>query len=248
MNLILFEAAEIERPLPIGDPRAAHLLGVLKRGEGGTFDAGVVNGPRGKGTLVAIGSDALRLDFAWGETPPELDPIVLLIGLPRPQTARKILQEAASLGVSALHFVTTEKGERGYAQSTLWSSGEWRRHLRSGAEQAFCTRVPELSYARSLLEVIAGIGGAVDLGCGSGATAGSRIALDNYEATRGLGGVRPAPPVTLAIGPERGWSATERELLRAAGFELAHLGKRVLRAETACVAAVSIIRAGMGLM
>jgi RsmE family RNA methyltransferase len=75
-----------------------------------------------------------------------------------------------------------------------------------------------------------------------------RIALDNYEAGRGLAGVVPIPPVMIAIGPERGWSAGERDLLRGLGFEMRHLGSRVLRTETACVAAVAIVKAGLGLM
>ena len=50
-------------------------------------------------------------------------------------------------------------------------------------------------------------------------------------------------PIAIALGPERGWSAAERSLLRAGGFELAHLGARVLRTETAAVAAISIAKA-----
>lgn len=237
MNLILFEPAETTRPLPRSDPRADHILGVLRRRPGDVFDAGLVNGPRGKGTLVSVGESALDLSFSWGEEPPPLDPLTLVIGLPRPQTARKILQEAAALGVAAIHFVLTEKGERSYAQSTLWRTGEWGRHLITGAEQAFCTRLPDVTHGRTLGDV-----------AGAEAPAGMRIALDNYEAGRGLAGVVPTSPVLIAIGPERGWSAGERDLLRNRGFGLYHLGHRVLRTETACVAAVAIVKAGLGLM
>jgi len=52
----------------------------------------------------------------------------------------------------------------------------------------------------------------------------------------------------VAIGPERGWSARERDLLRARGFELVHLGPRVLRTETACVAAVAVVKSRLGLL
>jgi RsmE family RNA methyltransferase len=50
----------------------------------------------------------------------------------------------------------------------------------------------------------------------------------------------------LAIGPERGWGPRDRDGLRAAGFALAHLGPRVLRSETAVVAALAILRADLG--
>ena len=250
MNLLLFEPSELAAPLPRADPRARHLIEVLRRREGDTFDAGVVSGPRGRGTLAALGGDALTLTFEWGTVPPPPDPITLLIGLPRPQTARDILRDATTLGVAALHFVTTEKSERNYASSTLWSSGEWRRHLLAGAAQAFDTRIPEVSWNRSLAEVVVALPAA-------------RLALDNYEAAVPLGR-RPDPaahaaghgneaaqstsagssePVVLALGPERGWGATDRALLRAQGFTLAHLGPRPLRSETAVVAALAVLKA-----
>ena len=245
VNLVLFEPAEIGRPLARSDPRAGHLLRVLRRREGDTFDAGLVNGPRGKGTLAAIGPEALTLAFAWDTVPPPLDPITLLIGLPRPQTARDILRDATSLGVAAMHFVTTEKGEPSYGLSTLWTGNEWRRHLISGAAQAFSTRLPAVMHGHSLLEAI-----------GSLPDRAIRIALDHYEASEALArchlldafGEASRPELVLAFGPERGWSQAERAVLRGAGFVLAQLGSRVLRTETAVVAAVVLVKARLGLM
>ena len=236
MNLLLFEPAEIDRPLPRTDARAQHLLEILHRREGDSFDAGLVDGPRGKGTLVALAADALTLRFEWGNPPPPLAPITLILGLPRPQTARKILHDATTLGVTALHFVTAEKGEPGYAQSPLWHTGEWRRHLLAGAAQAFCTRIPSLAYGKPLADTLAAL-----------PAGGTRLALDNYEATASLGdavtGDSTAPEIVLALGPERGWSARDRDALRSAGFTLVHLGQRVLRLETAVVAATAIVKA-----
>jgi RsmE family RNA methyltransferase len=237
MNLILFEPAEADRPLSRTDPRALHLLEVLRRKEGDGFDAGLVNGPKGKGTVIAIGSSTLTLKFNWGATPPSLDPITLILGLPRPQTARKVLADAAALGVRTLHFVRTEKGEPNYGQSTLWSSGEWRRHLIAGAEQAFDTRLPEVTHGLRPNDAVARL-----------APDGTRIALDNYEAPQALSDLSVIAPVVLALGPERGWSGAERDLLRAHGFAFAHLGARVLRAETACVAATTLVKAKLGLL
>jgi RsmE family RNA methyltransferase len=237
VNLILFEPAELAMPLPRTDPRAVHLLGVLRREAGGTFDAGVINGPRGQGTLVQIGPDALIIRFTWGPVPPPPDPITLLVGLPRPQTARDILREAASLGVTALHFFRTDKGESSYARSALWSSGEWRRQLIAGAEQAFDTRLPAVTHGQSLAEVMAAL-----------PLPATRLALDNYESPGRLSAAGVTPPVILAFGPERGWSAAERDLLRAQGFAFAHLGPRVLRSETAVIAALAVVRAKLGLL
>lgn len=239
VNLILFEPAETERPLVRTDRRAVHLLEVLRRQPGDTFDAGLVNGPRGKATLEAVSPDAITLRFSWAPDHPAPDPITLIVGLPRPQTARDILRDATTIGVAAIHFVRTEKGEANYAQSTLWSSGEWRRHLLTGAEQAFDTRIPEISHTQTLADLAS----ALD-------PLPLRVALDNYESPARLGDLNLAPgqKLIVAIGGERGWSATDRTTLRAHGFTFAHLGPRVLRTETAAVVALSILRTKLGLM
>lgn len=237
VNLILFDRTELERPLPRTDRRAAHLLGVLRRQLGDTFDAGVINGERGKGTLAAVSDESLTFSFAWETGGSPAEPITLLVGLPRPQTARDILRDATTLGVDALHFVRTEKGESSYAQSTLWSSGEWRRHVIAGAEQAFSTRVPEVTVGSTLADALAAL--APD----------TRLALDNYESATPLSQCRLSsdPHAVLALGGERGWSAAEREVLRAHRFQFHHLGPRVLRTETACTAALTLVRAKLGL-
>lgn len=239
MNLILFTPEETGRPLPRTDARARHLIEVLQRRVGDLFDAGQRNGPRGKGTIVAIHPESLEFSFSWKEIPPGPDPITLVIGLPRPQTARKILREATALGVQALHFVLTEKGDSAYALSTLWSSGEWERHLVSGAEQAFCTHLPAVTHGQPLAAVLKAL-----------PAASARLALDNYEATMALSQAPAArqSATVLAIGPERGWSAEERALLRGCGFGFVHLGQRVLRVETAVVAALAVLKAQRGSM
>jgi 16S rRNA (uracil1498-N3)-methyltransferase len=232
VNLLLFDPTELAAPLPRGDPRARHLLDVLRRQQGDTFDAGLVNGPRGKGTLLSVGADALVLSFASGAEPPPLPPVTLLVGLPRPQTARDILRDGTTLGVAAIHFVASEKSEPSYASSTLWTSGEWRRHVLAGAAQAFDTRLPEATWSRPLAEA-----------CAALPAGDTRLALDNYEAVRPLSALPADTPVALAFGPERGWGAADRALLRAQGFTLAHLGARPLRVETAVVAALAVLQA-----
>ena len=238
MNLILFAPDELTRPLPAGDPRARHLREVLHRGPGEEFDLGVVDGPRGRGCIINTDTSGISFSFALGPPPPPLPPLHLLVGLPRPQTARKILQELTALGVAALHFAATGRADPNYAHSTLWSSGEWRDHLVEGAQQAFCTRLPAVDAGRPLAALLADL-----------PAAGPRLALDNYEAAAALATIPlpSAPPAAvLAFGPERGWDTADRTALRAAGFALVHLGPRVLRCETACVAATAILKARLG--
>ncbi len=237
MNIILFSPSEVELPLSRQDNRARHILAVLRRQPGDSFDVGLIDGPRGKATLVEVRADELNLSFVWGESPAALAPLRLILGLPRPQTARDLLREGTALGVAAMDFVRTERGEASYAQSTLWTSGEWRELLVTGAAQAFCTRLPSVQHGHSLSEAIA----AVPAAC-------TRLALDNYEASAALADlVLPnAPGVALALGAERGWSDAERALLRRNEFQFVHLGPRVLRMETAAIAAVTLVKAKRG--
>jgi RsmE family RNA methyltransferase len=241
VNLVLFDPAEIAVPLPRADPRARHIVDVLHRREGGTLDIGVVNGPRGKATLASLSDDALDLSVVWDTPLPPLPTTTLLIGLPRPQTARDILRDATTLGATQIHFLSTERADPNYAASTLWTSGEWRRHCMAGAAQAFDTRIPEVTWTHPLAAALATL-----------PAPATRLALDNYEATvalrnytsKNMTAAPSSETLILALGPERGWGAGDRAALREAGFTLAHLGSRVLRVETAVIAALSLTRLG----
>lgn len=231
MNIVLFEAGETRVPLILSDERAQHILKVLRRGEGDSFDAGEIDGRRGKAIVRSIGEETLELDFDLSIEEPELHPVDLIVGLSRPQTNRKILQEATSLGVRSIRFVLTERGEPSYAESNLWTSGEWRRHIVAGAAQAFTTRIPRISFGLSLEEAV-----------GDFAAGALKVALDNYEASIALGSMETVgKAVALAIGSERGWTRGERALLKGGGYTLAHLGPRPLRTETAVVAGIALL-------
>lgn len=233
MNLILFSSKDREQPLPQNDPRAEHILNVLKIAPGHSFDVGQINGPRGKARLMRIENQKLYLEYFWQDEIPTLYPIDLWVSFSRPQTCRRILQECTSLGVRSLNFFDTEKCEPTYRDSRLWSTNEAQRLLIRGAEQAFCTRIPKLNLFSNLRESLTQL-----------TEVDSKLALDNYEATGRLGCLNiSGNSFALAVGGERGWSSTERHILRDSGFLLASLGPRVQRTDTACIAAVSILTA-----
>lgn len=235
MNLVLFEADELGSPLRHEDARARHILGVLRLGVGDTFWAGVVDGATGRAQLVASTSRGLELKFIPGEVPPPLPKVELIIGLPRPQTARDILRDATTLGATQIRFVASERSDPNYATSSLWSTGEWRRHVLAGLAQACDTRLPQVSWSARLDEAVAS---------GASAEGDLRLALDNYEAetsmVAALAGGEKERALQLALGPERGWGAEDRAVLRRAGFTLCSLGARVLRLETAVVSALTL--------
>jgi len=237
VNLVLFEPAELERPLPADDPRALHITGVLGRRPGDAFDAGVVDGPRGKAMLLEATEGGLLVRFEPLEEPPPLHPVVLAFAACRPVSAQRMLREATSLGVESIWTFGADKAERGYLEASLWSAAGWRPFLLAGAMQAFSTRLPTVEKFATLDAVVPAAAGL------------EMLALDNYEAGRPLREWTPAAARTaVAVGPERGWSARERALLRAAGVGLYGLGERVLRSDTACLAGLALVLARRALL
>lgn len=238
MNLILFEQHQNEWCLPPQDHRRQHLRKIVRAGVGDTVYVGVLNGPRVWAAIVSDdASVGMRLVAQRVEPPLPMAPITLLVGLPRPQTARRVLFEAACQGCAELVFFGSDRGEPSYRQSRLWQTEEWQRHLREGAEQGCATLLPQVSHAATLDRVPKAAGHGM-----------SRVALDVYEGSAPLShwlSVQTTPMVA-ALGPERGWSARERDLLRSRGFALAHLGQRVLKVETALTATITLVRAHLG--
>ena len=241
MNLIIFEDHFQRVQLKANDPRAQHLRRVLRVRVGDTICVGFVNNGRAWTQVQELHADgSLVLELQREEPSPALLPIHGLFGMPRPHTAKRVLYEMACLGLSALHFYPAKNGEASYAHSRLWKENLWRERLLAGLEQSFATQLPELFVHTNLADALAALH-----------PMGHKVALDNYEAAKPLDqqlgfGAQNAS-LALAIGPERGWASEEREQLRAAGWEFAHLGPRVLRVETASVAAVSLAAARRGL-
>ncbi len=237
MNLMLFDKPFAGVKLPAEDARAVHIRKVLRAQIGTLVFVGFVNDVRARAKVLELPDDgSVVLKVVGTEEAPRPLPISLLIGLPRPHTAKRLLFDAASMGVQALHFFESERSEPSYAQSSLWSTNEWRDRLRLGVEQSFGTHLPEVAMHADLQSAITALHGA-DIS----------IALDNYEATCALGTILPevASSVLIALGAERGWSAAERDTFRKNGWKMAHMGAHVLRAETAAVAAVSATAAGL---
>jgi RsmE family RNA methyltransferase len=237
MNLILFDSPFETKRLEAGDSRARHLFKVLRARVGTKVFVGFANGPRARAEVSLVEPDgAITLKILGTEPAPKPLPVRLLIGLPRPHTAKRILFEAASMGVAALHFFESERGEPSYAQSGLWKTNEWKERLWLGVEQSFGTHLPEVGMHTDLQSAITHLD-----------ESEVRLVLDNYETEVALPIHIPegAASVVLALGSERGWSPGERDIFRKNGWKLAHLGHHVLRLETACIAAVSVTAANL---
>ena len=223
VNLVLITVDEAKIGLPPDDARARHLRETVGLAVGGTFHIGIENGLRGIATITSL-APQLTFTVAWEKSPQARLPLTVLIGLPRPQTAKKVLHDLASLGAARILFFESAKGDPGYLTSSLWKDGEWREHVLKGTEQACSTLVPEVTRVGSLGEALVGLDASA-----------WKLALDPYEAKGAPEISAPAKAAVLAIGPERGFAEEERAVLRNAGFAFAHLGDRILRVEAAAL-------------
>ena len=248
MNIILFTREEIVRAsLPADDRRALHINQVLSLKVGDSFIMGVCDGEHGEGRLRRRDPDgALHFDFALGAASPALYPVTLLVGLPRPQMARRIMRDATTLGVSRIVFFTSERGSKSYAQSPVFTRGHIRELLQEGAEQAVSTRCPEVLLAAHLREGLEMAHSPATL----------LLACDNEEASMSLASYakslapaqRGSKHIIVVIGAERGFSHAERAFLRARDCTLLSLGTRILRTDTAALTALGLVLAGSGFL
>lgn len=223
MNLILFDKEELNRELAYSDPRAVHMGRILKLDEGDEFLAGVIGGPKGRGRLLSRESRGWRIGFTpLGESPP-LHPLTLVLGCPRPPTARRILKDMCSMGIKEIRVCSTDLNEDSYLGAKFWREGLWKAALRDGAMQSAATLLSGVKTAPTLQGVLD------DLPRGPGIR---RIALEcdsrvSPPAPRGAdisgaGGAWQAEAAGAVGGAEAarldGWAAGEAGAVGAARF------------------------------
>ncbi|WP_294430475.1 RsmE family RNA methyltransferase [uncultured Treponema sp.] len=247
MNICLFTPEEINAPLAKNDERAKHIIKVLHKNPGDSFDAGIIGGAAGIATITAISDDGeISFSFEPKSAGKKLYPLTLIIGFPRPIQLRRLLRDVAGLGVQKVILCGTDLTEKSYLDSNVVSDGTAYQMLLDGTAQAASTHVPVLEVARSLDELFERKTESV-----SEWEMASKIALDNRRFSCSLHEFlahEAAHSVVAAIGSERGWTERERDLLENAGFSLCSMGKRILRTETAATVASSIILDSMGFL
>ena len=262
VNIILFDQAEIGKPLPRRDERTLHLLKVLHKKAGDVFEAGILDGKRGQGRIDAVkldGSIIYSLDL--NEEPPPRFPVRVAVGFPRPIQIRRLLRDLSNLGLDAVDLIGTELGEKSYRETKLLSDGGAKAALVEGAVQARDTTIPALSSYPGLEDWLterpwekssSRSGFVFPWGAypvGTRERNPLLIALDNVHP-EGAFALLPVmgQPMVLAVGCERGWSDNEREELEKAGFIRLSMGGRALRTETACVAAAVLALEKIGVL
>ena len=228
-------AAFYEGGLHLEGERLRHLRTVLRLGPGDEFSATDGAGAEYRVRVEHLGRDRGRA-LVLGRTEPlresALD-LVLAQALPKGDRFSFVLEKAAELGVRGIRPLLTQRtvaaGGAGPA-----AAARWRRIVESAVAQSGRTRLPEVHPLCSFEEMIADPSRPeLRLLLWEHAKVGLREEIDG----------RVAPPAALvAVGPEGSWSEQEVQRARHAGFAVARFGPRILRTDTAGVAALAVLQ------
>ncbi len=233
----------VEQPLKAGlavklsAAAAAHVSRVLRLepgdeltlfdGRGGQYP-GTLLEARGATVQVRAGKpEAVERESALG--------ITLVQGISRGERMDWVLQKATELGVRTIVPVITERSVvKLDAVQRAKKLQHWRGIAIAACEQCGRNRVPDIAQPLELAHWLA----SREPGAGEW--------LLDPAADQSLGKIARTDEVTLLIGPEGGLSPLERQRAREAGLRAARLGPRVLRTETAAIAAIAVLQATLG--
>jgi len=212
--------------------QALHLARVLRAQPGQIFDV-VANGFLRRATVVNVSEQ--EVTFALGE---ELEteaalPIHLLLAIIKFDHYEWGLEKLTELGAARLTPVIARRTEKHLAHAAAKRAERWRRIALESAKQSRRSDVPQLDDPLPLKQALAQV------------TAPTKLLLAETEQENSLAAALKSPPeqIALAIGPEGGWTADEMQLFTDNGWRHVTLGPRILRAETAAIAALSICSA-----
>jgi len=173
-----------------------------------------------------------RVVRRWRENDGAL-PITLIQAIPKGDKFDLILQKGTELGVHCFQLVRTAHAvPQTDAARMIKREKRWLRIVSEAARQCRRSFLPHVKPASTLADVITQRTGDLKIFLWEASSVPLAEALPEEKPS----GAR------LLVGPEGGFNAEEIELIAAAGFRTAHLGPRILRTETAGLAAASILQ------
>jgi 16S rRNA (uracil1498-N3)-methyltransferase len=229
-------SAGLQVSLP--EAAVAHLVRVLRLAVGDRFV--LFNGDGGDypAQLVTVGKKSAEALVAARQELGNESPlrITLAQGIARGEKMDLILQKATELGVACIAPVITERTEVKLDGDRLEKKMQhWRGVLAAACEQSGRARLPQLLPPQPLHAFAAARGG------------DRRVILDPQAGVSlAQAKIADAASISLLIGPEGGLSDRDQAALRAAHFEGLRLGPRILRTETAGLAAIAALNALYG--
>ena len=209
---------------------ADHLAHALRARVGQEFDIATAENVR-RGRIVSI-TDG-RVEFELGEVVPAavVSSLTLLLSIFKFDRMEWAIEKCVELGAARIVPVIAQRTEVHLASAALKRVERWQRLARQASEQSRRASLPEISQPVKLSEAVT-------------AATGLRIVLAESEEQlslkEALRTLTPSGQVTLAFGPEGGWTEPELKLFLSAGWTAASLGSTILRAETAAIAATAV--------
>ena len=223
-----------EVALPESAARHAAVLR-LQAGDALTLFNGAGGEYRAK--LISINKRETRvrvLEFSTNERESPLE-ITLALGISTGDRMDYSLQKTTELGVSAIQPLATGRSVvRLSAERAEKRIAHWRNVVIAACEQCGRNRVPPVAPVLALTDYLAGI------------ESNHRLLMLTPGAATPLKQGERQSAVTLLIGAEGGLTPDERKAATMCGFESVSLGPRILRTETAPVAAIAVLQALWG--
>lgn len=221
-----------------------HLNKVLRLGPGETIYVFDGSGREYEARLISTDkTGALAEITASYQTQAEAEVrLTLFQGLPKGEKMDLIIQKGVELGVHKIVPVITERTvvqlDR---ESGVKKAARWNKIAREAAKQCRRAIVPQVSEPLGFDEVLK-----------ESSKFGAALMLYENESKKCLKEIlkcytiKKIKDIALLIGPEGGFSPCEADRCIESGFDVAGLGKRILRTETAAISVISIIMYEMG--
>ena len=207
---------------------ARHLAQVLRAKVGQTFEL-AHGGEVRLGTIAEIGDGCVS--FALGDavavtrTAREITVALAVFKFDRFEWA---IEKLTELGVARIVPIVAQRTDAHLVKASEKRVERWRRIAHEASQQSRRLAEPVIEEPIALKKFT---------------REGTMILLSENEKSIALSEVLGGGPVTLAIGPEGGWTADEERWFAEQGWQSASLGSTVLRAETAAIAAVAVAMA-----
>jgi len=221
---------------------AEHLARALRVRVGQEFEVSTGDAVR-LGRVVHVADDRVELEL--GEFVPQKEParITLLLAIFKFDRMEWAIEKATELGTAAIVPVIARRTEPHLASAARKRVERWRRVAHEAAQQSRRVSPPEIAAPQPLESALAVPSELKILLSESERSLTLKQAIaENSQLTQELPSAVDRQPstVSLAIGPEGGWTASELTAFTAAGWTSASLGNNILRAETAAIAALAI--------
>ncbi len=217
--------------------QAEHMSRVLRAEPG--MEADVVAGGRVFHAEVAAVTDGeVRFNLISElEADPAL-PITLVMAVYKFDHMEWAIEKATELGVTGVAPVIARRSEKHLAQAAQKRVERWRRIAHEASQQSRRSDIPLIADPVPLPQRVKASSTATRLVLAEQERSTTlRAALEEIIAAA----ANEIPALEIAIGPEGGWAPDEEALFDANGWRAVSLGPRILRAETAAIAALAVV-------